>query len=823
MRIQSPTIRYIPLLIIDFGVLLLIAYAILFRAIFPAPGIRIEYRTGIIKEADTDGFFYQQGMRSGDQVVLVNGIPWFHARSVYDGARVGEVGHWEVKRGNSLIEISVGLEHIQGIQRIQNNIPLFVALVYWGLATLLWFYNPRYVLVRRFFILGQVVATVLAGGSLDEYTVRCGFGVYLFAVLWIVPVTIHFFASFPLQYRSRLARLAVGGGYGTALFLSIPLLFSLFGRPFLWPDEMTLGIIFLLFVTAIALSLTFLVRHRFEAPLLVRQRRHIILAGILISLLPVLGYYLITGVLGQALVLSLNWLYLGLIFFPVSVAFALYSGELGKIDWFLNRTLVNVLLFGLMAGIYAGLFWVLDSIIPKTHSLFLPVSTLLFLLLAVLFTPLHRLLQYGIDQLFYRGWYDYQAVFEKTGEGLMNVKQPEDLAHAVLKNLTLTMRLRCACILLPISHTEGYARLFAYASEIPSIQNLSNERFALNSPFFQVLQQLTEPATTETIFHKVSITMLSPAERTLLNRRFIRLWIPVNLQSNSISDHAGALIVGAKLDGEPLSANDKVILENLAHYVAIVVQNLQLMDQLQQRERELTHLYRNLTLAREEERGRIARDLHDKVIQDLHVIHYKLQESDAATPESTQVILDDAARLLRESIDDIRRICYNLRPATLDVLGLPAVLRTLARQLHQRTGIEADVIISGNELMNVPEQIENMLFRIAQETLWNVEKHARASRVLIQLVFSEDASPPEQTFIRLIIEDDGIGFNVDSVSDDLLTRNAYGLLNMKERTSIIGGRFHLYSRPGEGTRIVVKAPLDPLSVTHGAANAANAE
>jgi len=807
VRIQSPLLRYLPFLLINLGVLLIIIYAVFFRSIYPAPGIRIEYRTGIIKELDEGGFFHGKGIVKGDRIVSVHGKPWSRAISIYDGAKVGETNYWDIARRGNVFELSATLPSPTWPQRLEHNIPLLVALVYWGIATLLWFYNPTHSLIRQFFILSQLIAIVLVSGSLDAYTVRWGFGLYLFSVLWLVPVTVQFFASFPLQYRSPLARKVVKGSYLLALILSVPLVLFLRGHSLLWANQAILQIIFFIFIVSVALSLTFLVRHWFNAPLLVRQRRHIILAGILISLLPVLVYYITTTVFGRLHYLSFNWLYLGLIFFPLAVAFALYSGELGRIDWFLNRTLVSVLLFGLMAGIYAGLFLILDAIVPKTHRLFLPMSTLLFLLLAVLFTPLHRLLQYGVDQLFYRGWYDYHRVIERTGEELLSVRQPEDLAHALLENLTTSMRLHCACILIPITPQDPEARLYVHAPHMPPIQELSKERFSRNSPLYQALEQLTRPVTTESLLHQLPVSMLSPAERTLLNHRYVRLWIPVRMYSSDLEtvQGGGTLIVGAKLNGEPFTSSDKVILDNLARYVAMVIQKLHLLAQLQQRERQLTHLYKNLTLAREEERGRIARDLHDKIIQDLHVIHYRLRQENIQEP--IEDVLDDAAQLLRKSIDDIRRICYDLRPATLDVLGLPDALKTLARQLKQRTGIQTEVVITGDEMMPLPEEVENMLFRIAQEALWNVEKHAQARHVLIQLIFPNGNTPPEEATIRLIIEDDGEGFDVSSVSKDLVERQAYGLLNMKERAKIIGGRFQLRSQPGAGTHIEVEVPL----------------
>ncbi len=808
MRIQSSTIRHIPYLLLDLSVLLLLAYAIFFRATFPDPGIRIDYKTGIINNLDTEGFLYQHGMRSQDQLISINDIPWPKATSVYDGAKVGKESTWRLNREGILVHIVSVLPALSWSQRLQNIIPLFVALVYWGIATFLWLYNPQHKLIRRFFPLSQLVAVTLVGGSLDAYTVRWGLGIYLFAILLITPVGIHFFSSFPLNYQTDRVKFLVKGTYLFSLFLSIPLIFFLWGHPFLWPNEITLALIFFFLIAAIALSITFLIRHWYNAPLLVKQRRHLILAGILASLFPVLFFYFFPSISNHSPGISSNWIYLGLIFFPMSVAFALYSGELGRIDWFLNRSLVNILLFGLMASFYMGLYLTLSKIIPKTNSLFLPISTIIFLLLAMLFAPLHRLLRYGVDQLFYQGWYDYQTVMKKTGEDLLTVKHPEDLAHALLENLTTSMRLQCVCILLPISQKNNYVRLYVHAPRIPALTELSSELFSIDAPFYQTLQKLKTTVDTDFLISQMPISALTPQERALLNRKYIQLWIPVSLQMEQFPDQTGVLIIGTKLDGEPFTTNDKIILDNTARYVAIVVQKLQLLTQLQQREKELTHLYKNQTLTREEERSRIARDLHDNIIQDLHVIHYKLQGSHPHTLDEAQDIFENSSRLLQESIDDIRRICQDLRPVTLDLLGLPDALRTLARQLNQRTGIDVEVLISGNEDTPLSNEIEDMLFRITQEALWNVEKHAKAQHVTIHLLFPDETNVSEHPYIRLIIEDDGQGFDVPAVFDELLTRNAYGLLNMQERASIISGQFKLYSQPGQGVRIEVEAPIE---------------
>ncbi len=808
LRTSSISRRIFSLLIIDLGVLLVIGYAIFFRTSFPDPGAILDNHTGLVMDLDEHGFLSQVGFQTGDQLQRVQDTPWEKASSVYHGTRAGRMVHWQVRRGEKTFDIEAMLPILSWSNRLQNIVPLLVALVYWGVATLLWLYNPHHRIIQHFFLLGQLVALILAGGSLGTYTVRWGKYLFDLALIVVMPVTIHFFATFPQKHDSRLVKRLVHAAYGIAALLALQLLVGISDGPLLFSDHVWRTLRRIYFVVSLLLTTVLLFYRWFQAPTLVRQRRHLIVAGILASLLPFILFYLLPGLIGKAPLLSPTWLFLSLIFLPLAVAYALHSGEAGTIDWFLNRTLVHVLLFGLMAGIYAGLFWFLNSLFPKTRSASLLLATLLAVFLAVLFAPLHRFLQYWVDQIFYRGWYDYHSVIEKAGQQLVSVEQPDDLAQALLGNVTTTMRLRCACFLLPFSDEPGAGRLFFHSLHGCPLQHDESPRISLNSPLVRALQQGEGIIEAAELHRRVPHFQLSETEKTLLHCPYARLWIPINLADNDSSlNVTAALVVGPSQSGDAFSEEDKDILITLARQTALVTRSLKLLSELQQREKELVQLYKNLTFVREEERKRIARELHDEIIQNIHVVYRSIKDRHILPPDETEASLNESAQRLKQTMHDVRRICNDLRPATLDVLGLTDAIRSQCERFSERTGIVTNFYVRGDEYLPLPPETEDMLFRIFQEALWNVEKHAHARHVDVRLEFPHVEDGATDGLIHLVIQDDGQGMETLPRFNELLERHAYGLLNMHERAAMIGGELRWQSKKGEGVRIEVVAPI----------------
>ena len=215
-------------------------------------------------------------------------------------------------------------------------------------------------------------------------------------------------------------------------------------------------------------------------------------------------------------------------------------------------------------------------------------------------------------------------------------------------------------------------------------------------------------------------------------------------------------------------------------------------------EEERKHLLRRVLSAQEDERGRIARELHDGVGQALVSLAVGLTGIDSLP--DLEAARDRLARLQQvaaESLAEIRHLSHGLRPVVLDDMGLAAALARLTSVFSRVHGIRAELITPDGTTERLPKEIESALYRIAQEGLTNVAKHARARTVDVVLEVGDG-------FVRLSVADDGDGFHP---SDRLGLLAGIGLSGMKERASLLGGSFHVASTPGDGTTLEVQIPI----------------
>ncbi|MBI2867070.1 MAG: sensor histidine kinase, partial [Chloroflexi bacterium] len=218
------------------------------------------------------------------------------------------------------------------------------------------------------------------------------------------------------------------------------------------------------------------------------------------------------------------------------------------------------------------------------------------------------------------------------------------------------------------------------------------------------------------------------------------------------------------------------------------------------REKGLRFLVHQTTKAQEEERERIARELHDDTLQALILMAREIEcLSDASEISgTTQARLGKMAELATKTGEDLRRFSRDLRPSILKDLGLVPAIEWLTADLSQRAGLKASFHVEG-ETRRLPGHAELALFRIAQESLRNVEKHAQATGVDIVLGFH-----PAQVLLN--IRDNGTGFMAPSAIDELVLTGKLGLVGLKERALLVGGALEVRSAPGQGTEVAVTIP-----------------
>ncbi|HKZ51269.1 MAG TPA: HAMP domain-containing protein, partial [Dehalococcoidia bacterium] len=239
-----------------------------------------------------------------------------------------------------------------------------------------------------------------------------------------------------------------------------------------------------------------------------------------------------------------------------------------------------------------------------------------------------------------------------------------------------------------------------------------------------------------------------------------------------------------------------------AHLRAVAEENAALYEELRRKEAARGELLKKVIRAQEEERRRIARELHDETSQALTALAVGM-ETAALAPEAekggVQQKLTELKELAVETLVDIHRLIYDLRPSVLDDLGLVAGLRWYADSRLQPAGVRARVLVTGEE-KRLPAEVESALFRIGQEAISNAARHAHATNVLVSLDFQDSR-------ITLEVEDDGTGFDVAAVTGSAAPRPGWGILGMQERAVLLEGTLDVVSEPGAGTQVTASIPL----------------
>ena len=261
------------------------------------------------------------------------------------------------------------------------------------------------------------------------------------------------------------------------------------------------------------------------------------------------------------------------------------------------------------------------------------------------------------------------------------------------------------------------------------------------------------------------------------------------------------------------TARDVELLLVIGRLIAGALHQARLHRQLVARERAHENFVEQVIEAQEIERRRLAADIHDGISQRLVTLSYRLDAASRAVgsaPATVAEQLDLARELVALTLGEARAAISGLRPPVLDDLGLSGGLASLARSVP---GVVIAVELADTRL---PDHIELALYRIAQECLQNVVKHARATNARLTFTVGEDAA-------RLEIADNGIGFDTFEHPLGADEMGGYGLLSMAERAEIVGGRLNIRSRPGTGTSVTATIPLpasatDPARVRPSTAN-----
>ncbi len=511
-----------------------------------------------------------------------------------------------------------------------------------------------------------------------------------------------------------------------------------------------------------------------------------------VAVLPTLALYSLPAILGTRRLLPDEMVLLLLLLIPLALAFSIVRYHLWDIDVIIRRSLIYGTLTALLTALYVLLVMSLQrlsqALTGQTSSVAWAFSTLV---IALLLHPARQRVQQMVDRLFFRHRYEARRVLVAFTRDVSRMQSTAEILALMLQAVVAALDVETVSIML---REGGTYRVVA-------ARNVGREGAALRFRRGESLVVQVEQARRPLFVSAAEVKgrkALIPAKgraRHQMERLDAVLCIPLMAGEHLI----GLLALGRKRSRIPYAQDDLELLTTMGRTAALALDNARLHEE---RVAMLRQQLARVTAAQEEERRRIARELHDGVGPTLASLNIRLSTARRRLERDRHPVATELRELsehVQESIQELRRLIYALRPAALDELGLIPALKEYVARYREGEGLEVRLFLSSDEGIEPAERfpagVETALFRIVQEALNNVVLHAQASRVEITLAWDEE-------WIRLRIEDDGRGFDPQAAR----ARSQIGLWSMEERVRQLGGRFTVRSAPGSGTTLQAVIP-----------------
>jgi signal transduction histidine kinase len=523
-----------------------------------------------------------------------------------------------------------------------------------------------------------------------------------------------------------------------------------------WPPLLFAGAQLVLWGTSMSVQLY---RYTLVSDHVQRQQCKWLIFGFALALLIDIPYFGLQGLFPALAAASSPYrlLYatvreLFLVFIPLAIGIAILRYRLWDIDLIINRTLVYGTLTLSVIGLYVLVVVGLGTLIQVRGNLVL--SLLATGLIAVLFQPLRFRLQRGVNRLMYGERDDPYAVLTRLGSRLEAALVPEKVLPTIVETVAQTLKLPYVAIALLPEQLQFTTTTVSTAGDRAG-------------------------AETEVPDIVASYGTLTPDP----------VRVPLVYQAETI----GYLLLASRA-GDTFGKADSRLLADLARQAGVAVYAVRLTTHLQRLSESLQQAREHLVTTREEERRRLRRDLHDGLGPTLASLTFKVDAArNLLAQDSTRAdtLLAAVRQQAQEAITDIRRLVYNLRPPALDELGLLSALREHVA-LYQHQGLKVDVD-TPTILPPLSAAVEVAVYRIAQEALTNVARHAQAQHCLLRLSIEDEA-------LYLDISDDGKGIPA-------VHGIGVGLHSMYERASELGGSCTITRGSSGGTTVRVSLPL----------------
>jgi signal transduction histidine kinase len=810
--------RYLPSFLLALAALTLIAVAFLYVGVQPYNGFFYDFFSYRVYDIAPDGPAEQAGLQVGDRLAEVRGVPVEQAASIYGQGKAGDTVTFSILRGDQSLSLPLVLTTPPLSVTLTRLEPLLIALSFWFIAVAVLVLKPAAREAQLFFLFCLAGSGVLVAGELSRFRLDIATRLFNILLAWLSPLVFHFHALFPQRKAFFLRRSNLKLLYSLGLGLSLPYALWLYAHPWeaFWYSSLYRGLRIVFALSALASVGLLLHAYRTTGDIRIRRRVRLIVLGTAWASAPLVLLSLLPEALTGSRLVAYEVSFLTLPLIPLSYAVAIYKYNLLDIDRFLNRSLVHFILVVFWVGSYLLLVAALNVWLPDAMFARPLLGALVTLVMAMTLVSLRQRTQRWVDRVFYGGWYDYRSVVAGVSAVLSEAQDEAALVEQLINQVATTMGLKGAALFLTdeedVLTLRGCTGFGCLSKQAP---------LSLDSPLAQLLRQEGKPLEHSDVQRQLVGASISDTEQAWLATKQVQLWIPLVFKG----ELKGLLLMGSKEGDDFFSIEDLRILKTLAHQAALAAENILLLESLRRQVKELTFLsseleatHRRLLTSREDERKRLARDLHDQLLQDLFALNIGLQTTvgmvgDDSIVERLVTMRQDVTCLA----DEVRRLCVELRPPSLSILGLADAIRSYTNEWAERrenirvVGSFASWDVANPKLTitlelaqdrkRLDDQVAIALFRVYQEALVNVEKHATAENVWVR-------EQLEKERVELNIRDDGCGFDVPKHLGQFVRQGHFGLLGGQERMAAVGGGIQVTSEPGAGTELHAWAPVN---------------
>ncbi len=765
--------------------LCLLGWSIYLAIHHPTIGVYWGYTSGVIYEVDPS-YSSSNDLQIGDRIIKGDGL---NPTQLYKLSckNPGDLIHLKINRDGQDHSYLVEVAKSDFGTTTERLIPLWIALGFWLAGNAVLAFSRSGISPILFFLACQAALISLSTGAVSSYGPDWTKVLLHIGLIWTGAFIVNLHFTFPVRNIKRITKSAATIIISAAAIISLILSISfsididVITSKIWWITLFILG-------TDMVAAIILLIQAYKKAP---NVREHhqagiIILSGI-IGILPTVVFSIIPILIAGYPLIPPHYSFLSLVMIPIGYGYAILRYRLIGVDKTINRGTAYSLVALFLGAIYTIIYSLSARFSPSLLN-YSPIWVLVYALtFAALTNKLYHLFLNFVNQILYGGWYDYRSVVENVSYSLVSMPSEDDAIGSVLcQTISKSMRLENTSLIL----SDGSVFIFT--------ENSPKQAKQMD---FEKLKKLFDRVSTtnsDDIFlpYKENIEGLTLIDVGVQDDQPQYL-IPLKGKDKKI---LGVFIVGKKRDGESLDESDLEILRVVVHQAQVTLENALLLAEAQEHSAKISRLHRQVLRAREEERKRVARDLHDLIIQSLVGVNYRVAEMRVDLKTIQDNILVETQDEIRRVMTDLRQICADLRPPSLDVLGLTSAIQAKATEIEDGAPFQIRVMIEGNEDQEISEEVKLCIYRLVQESLINVQKHSDADHVEVWMQITSEK-------IMVSITDNGVGFEVPERFGELTQEKHFGLVGLKEMVEAVSGEFQVNSKPGSGCVLSVEVPL----------------